>query len=226
MLSIIAAGEGRHATRNERKHPLANRFQVASPAPDVDAWRVTMRQTASLLVVGFLIIGAIYLVEGRDLDSAGVVQAVSLDGAAAAGAAPRLDDVAPDFTLANLRGDPVRLGGLQGKPILLNFWATWCPPCRAEMPDLDEAAREGAASGLLVLAVNLQEEPLTIAAYLRTLGVGGVTPLLDPTGAVFRQYRISGLPMTVAIDRDGLVRDIHVGPLTRRGIQARLARIT
>ena len=85
--------------------------------------------------------------------------------------------------------------------------------------------KSGAGSGLAVLAVNLQEEPLTIAAYLRTLGVGGVSPLTDPAGAVFRQYRISGLPTTVALDRDGVVREIHVGPLTKRGIQTRVARI-
>ena len=93
------------------------------------------------------------------------------------------------------------------------------------MPDLDDVARESAGSGLTVLAINLQEEPLTIAAYLRTLGVGGVTPLTDTNGALFRQYRISGLPTTVAVDRDGVVREIHIGPLTRRGIETRVAKI-
>jgi cytochrome c biogenesis protein CcmG/thiol:disulfide interchange protein DsbE len=203
---------------------LANRFEVAAPAADGDAWRVTLRQLGVLLLVGVLIVGAIYLIEGRDGDSAGAGQALALEGGAV-GPAPKLGEPAPDFTLANLRGDPVQLAGLRGKPILVNFWATWCPPCRAEMPDLDEVARESSASGLIVLAVNLQEEPLTIAAYLRTLGVGGVSPLTDTTGAIFRQYRVSGLPTTVGIDRDGVVREIHVGPLTKRGIQARVAKI-
>jgi cytochrome c biogenesis protein CcmG/thiol:disulfide interchange protein DsbE len=202
---------------------LANRFEVAAPAADGDAWRVTLRQVAVLLVVGVLIVGAIYLVEGRDPESAGAGQALALAGAAA-GPAPKVGEPAPDFTLPNLRGEPVQLAGLQGRPVLINFWATWCPPCRAEMPDLDEVARERGA-GLVVLAVNLEEEPLAIAAYLRTLGVGGVTPLSDPNGAIFRQYRVSGLPTTVSIDREGVVREIHVGPLTRRGIQTRVARI-
>jgi thiol-disulfide isomerase/thioredoxin len=203
---------------------LANRFEVAAPAADGDAWRVTLRQVVVLLLVGALIVGAIYLIEGRDADSAGAVQALTLDGAPA-GPAPRLGEAAPDFALPNLRGQPIALASLRGRPVLVNFWATWCPPCRAEMPDLDDVARESAASGLTVLGVNLQEEPLTIAAYLRTLGVGGVSPLIDGSGAVFRQYRVSGLPTTVAIDRDGVVRDIHIGPLTRRGIQARVATI-
>jgi thiol-disulfide isomerase/thioredoxin len=202
---------------------LANRFEVAAPAADGDAWRVTLRQVATLVLAGVLIVGAIYLIEGRDADSAG--EALALEGAAA-GPAPKLGEPAPDFTLPNLRGEPVDLAGLRGRPVLLNFWATWCPPCRAEMPDLDEVARESAAAGLTVLAVNLQEEPLAIAAYLRTLGVGGVTPLVDANGAIFRQYRVSGLPTTVALDRDGVVREIHIGPLTKRGIESRVAKIT
>jgi thiol-disulfide isomerase/thioredoxin len=203
---------------------LSNRFEVAAPAADGDAWRVSLRQLALLLVVGAAIVGAIYLIEGRDADSAGAGQPLALDGAPV-GPGPKVGEAAPDFTLPNLRGEPVGLAAQRGHPVLINFWATWCPPCRAEMPDLDDVARESAGSGLTVLAVNLQEEPLTIAAYLRTLGVGGVTPLTDTSGALFRQYRISGLPTTVAVGRDGVVREIHIGPLTKRGIETRVARI-
>jgi thiol-disulfide isomerase/thioredoxin len=207
---------------------VAKRFEVAAPARagEAETWRVTLRQLAILGAVGALIIAAIGLIEGRsifDLESAGRSQALQLEGQLGPG--PKVGEVAPDFSLATLSGEPLRLSALKGKPVLVNFWATWCPPCRAEMPDLDEVARANAAGGLQVVAVNLKEEPDAVGAYLRTIGVG-LAAVLDRDGNVFRQYRISGLPTTVAIDRDGIVREIHVGPLTRKGIEGRVARIT
>jgi thiol-disulfide isomerase/thioredoxin len=204
---------------------VASRFEVAAPRARADeSWRVTIRQLGLLLAAGVLIVGAIYLIEGRDAESAGSAQALGLEGGAS-GPAPTLNETAPDFTLTTLDGVAVSLSSLRGKPVLVNFWATWCPPCRAEMPDLDEVGREQAGTGLTIVAVNLQEEPAQVGGYLRTLGVTGVLPLLDRDGAVFKQYRVSGLPTTVSIDRSGTVRDIHVGPLTKRGILARAARI-
>jgi thiol-disulfide isomerase/thioredoxin len=201
---------------------LANRFEVAAPRADGDAWRVTARQLAVLLLAGVAIVGAIYLIESRgDAESAGEALAI---GGMAVGPPPKVGEVAPELSLTTPGGELVALAQLRGKPVLVNFWATWCPPCRAEMPDLDDVAREQASTGLTVLAINLQEEPAVVSGYLRTLGVS-VTPLLDPTGAVFRQYRVAGLPTTVSIDREGIVRDVHVGPLTRRGILARVAKV-
>jgi thiol-disulfide isomerase/thioredoxin len=210
----------------DTKTVRTSRFEVAPGRPtDGSAWRVSLRQVGVLLLAGVAIVGAISMIEGVDPSSAGDAQALALEGAAS-GPAPKMGEVAPDFTLPDLNGQPIALSSLRGKPVLVNFWATWCPPCRAEMPDLDEVARESSASGLVVLAVNLQEETLPVASYLKTLGVGGVRPILDVNGQVFRQYRIAGLPTTVAIARDGAVADIHIGPLTKRGIQARAAKVT
>src|SRR5205814_3540293 len=130
----------------------------------------------------------------RPLDENGA-QALELDGQLGPG--PKVGETAPDFTLTSLSGAPVQLAALQGKPVLVNFWATWCPPCRAEMPDLDDVARANAANGLQIVAVNLREDPDVVGGYLRTIGVG-LDSVLDPNGNVFRQYRITGLPTTVA----------------------------
>jgi thiol-disulfide isomerase/thioredoxin len=202
---------------------VAKRFEVAAPARvgEAETWRVTIRQLLVLVVVGLAIVGAITLIERRPLDEEGA-QALELDGQLGPG--PKVGETAPDFTLGSLAGQSVQLGALKGKPVLVNFWATWCPPCRAEMPDLDEVARANAGSGLQVVAVNLREESDVVGGYLTTIGVG-LDSVLDRSGNVFRQYRITGLPTTVAIGRDGLVREIHVGPLTRKAIESRVAQI-
>jgi len=201
---------------------VAKRFEVAAPARvgEAETWRVTVRQLLILAVVGLAIVGAITLIERRPLDDG--AQAVELDGQLGPG--PKVGETAPDFTLTSLAGQSVRLSALQGKPVLVNFWATWCPPCRAEMPDLDDVAKAHAANGLQIVTVNLREEPDAVGGYLTTIGVG-LDSLLDRDGNVFRQYRITGLPTTVAIGRDGLVREIHIGPLTRPAIESRVAQI-
>ena len=201
---------------------MAKRFEVAAPARvgEAETWRVTVRQLLILAVVGLAIVGAITLIERRPLDDG--AQAVELDGQLGPG--PKVGETAPDFTLTSLAGQSVRLSALQGKPVLVNFWATWCPPCRAEMPDLDDVAKAHAANGLQIVTVNLREEPDAVSGYLTTIGVG-LDSLLDRDGNVFRQYRITGLPTTVAIGRDGQVREIHIGPLTRPAIESRVAQI-
>jgi len=91
---------------------------------------------------------------------------------------PRVGAPAPDFTLRDLDGNQVRLADLRGQKVVVNFWATWCPPCRSEMPDLDRVARESRGEGVVVLTVDQMESPDTVRGYLRELSLG-LDPVLD-----------------------------------------------
>ena len=212
---------------------MVKRFEIASPSVhpnSSDAWRVSVKQIAVLALVGLIILSAIVVTESGILFGGSTgASPVTLEGSAT-GPAPKVGEVIPDFALSALRpdsatGDMIQISGMTGNPILINFWATWCPPCRAEMPDLDDVSRQYSGNGLRVVAVNLQEERTLIANYLGTIGVD-IPVALDSSGAIFRQYRIVGLPTTVAVGRDGVVREIHVGPLSKKALQTLIAKIS
>lgn len=130
---------------------------------------------------------------------------------AATGQAAEPGREAPDFTLPDLSGEPVRLGDYRDrKAVLVNFWATWCEPCREELPTLERLARER-QDVLEVLAVNLDALGLgKVRAFVRELGLT-VRVLLDPRQATARLYRIRGLPSSVIVGREGAVRHREIG---------------
>ena len=129
--------------------------------------------------------------------------------------APVTDATAPGFTLADLAGEPVSLEGLKGSPVLLNFWATWCGPCRDEMPYLQDVAQDERwrKQGLVVLAVNQGESHGTVSAFMQDKGYT-MTVLLDEAGTVGKLYAVRGIPTTFFIDENGIIRDIKVGPFS------------
>ncbi|HEV2106490.1 MAG TPA: TlpA disulfide reductase family protein, partial [Candidatus Eisenbacteria bacterium] len=117
---------------------------------------------------------------------------------------------APDFTLAGLDGRPVHLAALRGQVVLLDFWATWCGPCRGWLPIVARAHRVLASHGLHVFAVNLKEPEDRVRAYLRQANLD-LPVLMDTDAAVGRVYGATGIPMTVIIGRDGRVARVLVG---------------
>jgi len=127
---------------------------------------------------------------------------------------------APAFELPDLAGRPVRLEASHGRVVLLNFWATWCTPCLAEMPALESLARELRDRGLDVLAVNHEEAPDAVRAFLAANRLA-VPVLLDPSGDVARQYRLQALPTTFVIDRGGGVVGAALGYRDWAGTGAR-----
>lgn len=117
---------------------------------------------------------------------------------------------APDFTLPSLDGPNLRLNEQRGQVVMINFWATWCGPCREEMPHLARLYDKYRPSGFTVFAVNIDEEPQKAAKLARQLGMR-FPVLLDTDKKVSRLYDLSAMPSTVLIDRDGRVRYLHRG---------------
>ncbi|KGE77888.1 TlpA family protein disulfide reductase [Halomonas salina] len=118
----------------------------------------------------------------------------------------------PELTLENLEGEPVNLAELSGQPVIVNLWATWCPPCRRELPLLAEA---DARDDVTVVVVNQGEDLLPVARYLDAQGLTFEHALLDPRQSLMVASDAPGLPTTLLFDAEGRTRERHVGELTR-----------
>lgn len=126
---------------------------------------------------------------------------------------------APHFSGVTDTGETIALADLRGRPVLLNFWATWCGPCRIEMPEFEAAYRAAGEDGLIILAVNNRESSAQVAQFRRELGLT-FPLLLDEDGMLQRQYAIAQYPSTYLIDADGIITARHFGPLTAAQIAA------
>jgi len=124
---------------------------------------------------------------------------------------PEVGHQAPDFALSALNGDVVRLSKFQGKVILLNFWATWCPPCRLEMPTMEQVYQEYRRRGFQIVAVSIdvgsKEE---VGEFMKELGLS-FPALHDPRMRVSDLYRVISLPTSFLIDRQGRIRFKEIG---------------
>jgi cytochrome c biogenesis protein CcmG/thiol:disulfide interchange protein DsbE len=129
---------------------------------------------------------------------------------------------APDFRLPLASGGEVELSQYRGKVVLLNFWATWCAPCRAEMPAIEKVYQARRHAGFEVLAVDVLEREGPVLAFLSEVGVT-FPSAIDAEGHTVRRYRATALPTSILIDRQGIVRQVHVGPLTETMLEQQLA---
>jgi peroxiredoxin len=118
--------------------------------------------------------------------------------------------IAPDFTLRGTDGTNLRLHEQRGQVVLMNFWATWCAPCRQEMPHLNRLYDKYRASGFMLLGVNVDDDARKAADVAAKLGVK-FPVLLDTDKRVSRAYDVNAMPSTVVIDRDGKLRHTHRG---------------
>jgi len=129
-----------------------------------------------------------------------------------------------DFQLENIDGGPISLSDYEGKPVMVNFWATWCPPCRAEMPLIQEFASENQES-FVVLAVNVGEERSTIEGFVSNNELHDLIFLLDPENSVAALYGVPGFPTSLFVDQNGLLQAVHIGELNRDLMVQYLAKI-
>ncbi|MEE8121684.1 MAG: TlpA disulfide reductase family protein [Anaerolineales bacterium] len=167
----------------------------------------------SLVVIGAAIVGGLWTWASAvpaDATTGGLIPS------------PRVGFLAPDFTLESLSGDPISLADMRGKVIVLNLWASWCPPCREEMPALQRVYQENHERGLEVLAVNMtaQDNLAAVEAFVQEFNLT-FPILLDISGEVGKAYLMRALPTTFFIDQEGVIQRVIVGgPMSEVTLQS------
>jgi peroxiredoxin len=124
---------------------------------------------------------------------------------------PSRQKLAEDFTLATSDGKSFRLSDHRGKTVLVNFWATWCPPCREEMPAMERLYRQHKDQGLVLVAVSLDADPQVVTPYLRESKLTFAVAL-DPKMEVANKYGVRALPSSFIVDRQGAMAALALGP--------------
>ena len=141
--------------------------------------------------------------------------------------APQQGFLAPDFELKTTAGETIKLSDQRGQAVLVNLWATWCPPCRAEMKSIEKVYSEYKDQGLVVLAVNMtyQDDPTKIAPFVAEQGLT-FPILLDETGAMGHAYQLRSLPSSYFINRAGKINEVVIGgPMAEALLRTRVEEI-
>lgn len=145
-------------------------------------------------------------------------------GDATSGQNVRVGRAAPDFTLPDLDGSQVALSDFRGEVVLINFWATWCPPCRVEMPEMEAVYRTHGDQGFEILGVDQREPREMVDDFVTERGFSWKF-LLDEDFDVSREYAATSIPRSILVDRDGIVVHVWSGTLTRNSLEYHLAEL-
>ena len=192
----------------------------AGPIPAAQRWT----RIALALAIALSIIGAAWFVGGRQGWSTiggGGVNATLL---------PKVGQPAPELFTIGTDGTPVLLSQLRGQPVWINFWGSWCPPCRSEMPEIEEAYKALAPQGLTVLAISMQESPDDAVRYATSVGAtmpiyvdpSRVAAMIDPQqqpdlaaklALMTQDWQVANFPTHIFIDADGIVRAVVLSPM-------------
>ena len=139
---------------------------------------------------------------------------------------PTVTNQAADFELADLNGQTVSLSGLRGRPVLVNFWATWCGPCTHEMPFIQAVHEQWSNSDLVIMAVNVGEKSSRVQEFMNQNGYS-FPVLLDSDGQVAGKYRITGIPTSLFIDKEGIIQMMKIGAYASQAdLEADLSSLT
>jgi thiol-disulfide isomerase/thioredoxin len=171
------------------------------------SWRKPALVLIVLVVLAFVINSQIQVVQFGDI---GVPSPTTTDTDS------EEEDLGPliDFTVQDISSQPVRLSDHLGKVVLVNFWATWCSPCREEMPLLQDYFVDHRDQGFVLIGLNVSERPEKVAEYVEEGGY--IFPVwLDPPGNILIDLKVNGLPASLLIDREGHLRGKWIGPLTK-----------
>ncbi|RPI83330.1 MAG: TlpA family protein disulfide reductase [Chloroflexi bacterium] len=136
---------------------------------------------------------------------------------------PYVEGTAPGFDLINLDGDTIKLSDYLGKNVLINFWATWCPPCIEEMPAIERAYQQYQGE-VVVIAVNISEPEETVREFIKQNGLT-FEVMIDNNGAIERLYRVRGYPTTFLINEEGIIDVRHEGYMSENVLNKYLERV-
>jgi peroxiredoxin len=180
-------------------------------------WLTNTRRWTSVFI-GAFVFGAMWMLVSR---------VESPIGGSSAPPNPQVGFTAPDFTLDSLAGESLTLSDLRGKVVVLNLWASWCPPCRAEMPAMNAVYEKFRDQGLVVLGVNttFQDDETNARAAIREWGLD-FPIVFDRDGVMSRQYRLQAMPTTFFIGRDGVIHDmVFGGPMSEALIASKIEKL-
>ena len=180
-----------------------------------------VRRVGSAVLAAALVAGVVWLIPRPQAASSYPISV----SAGFTGEAPRVGRMAPDFDLLLLDGTVARLSDYRGHPVWISFWATWCPPCRAENSDIQDLYDEfGPSHGLVVLAPSVGESPGTVGAYMSRAAVNFPAGL-DGGTEIAAAYRVVGLPTHFFIDAGGVLRAMRIGTMSRKAMERSLLQI-
>jgi cytochrome c biogenesis protein CcmG, thiol:disulfide interchange protein DsbE len=198
------------------------------PAPRALETRLQLPRWIAALFVAIIALASIAALVAPQLQqrafvgqtNVGVITSV-VDAPDTAG---RVGAKAPDFVWVQPSGETTRLTALRGKPVVLNFWATWCKPCLAEMPRLEQAARDN--PGIAFYEIDLDEDGAKVRGFFDSLEIAHLVPLIDVGSSVARAYGLGqGVPTTYFIDKDGIVRATSLGEMDAATIAKNLSTV-
>lgn len=195
---------------------------ISSDAPPSESFQQTLRSRPAALMGGILmaiviVVASWYLGAQQGWNQVG-------QGGINRTLLPKVGEPAPDLAALGTEGETILLSDFRGQPVWLNFWGSWCPPCRSEMPDMEAAYKRLAPQGLVLLAVSL-DEPVADAIRYAELNGATYTVAGDPYRKGSAAYPIANFPTHILIDREGIVRDVVLAELNEAQFVERAAAI-